>query len=543
MNKLRACLLSVLVAGAFQAAGAAEIHGLVTDNAGKPVRGASVKATLGGNTVTRFTQANGRYTIELPPGHYDLTVEAYGFNPKRHADTDAGQSEDTNFALTPGFAMTRLTSAELQSLLPDNPQIKFIRGACTICHSFAYIQQKSGYTADEWAAFIPKMTAGRLASPEFTPAGLTAVTQALAKYFGPDSPYTSPGSDPPKPEQISHAEVSDAVLKGTFHEYRIPGGLMSMPHSILVDRGDDAWFSGRLIGRFESGPEKFVEYPVKGSHTGVVGKDGLIWMTVPHTGLASVDPATGKVESYRVPDVTPRPASSGFQGSILGTHTPAVDREGNIWCSGSSVWKFDIKTKQFKEYAIPLPATAPKNSVEYWDQVPGEPSRMVAEGTFYDIRVDSKDQVWVSTFSMGELIRIDPSTGKTKSFHAPDSPSIRGIEVDAQDNIWFASYDGNSLGKLEPKTGTFKMFHPPTRYAMPYGIVADRKTGDIWFADLNGNHITRFREKTGEFDEFPIPTPESATRFIDLDSKGRVWFTEWVNGKIGFLDPGSDAKN
>jgi streptogramin lyase len=541
MQRLRTYLLTALCMASSVAASGAEIHGKVTNDAGKPVRGAMVKASLGGKTVTRFTQADGRYTFELPQGNYDLTVEAYGFNPKRQSNKDASQTDETNFILTPGFAVARLTSAELQSLLPDNTQTRFIRGACTICHSFAYLQHKSGYTAAEWAAFIPTMTGGRLASPVFTPAGLTAVTQALEKYFGPDSPYTGPNADPLKPEQVSHADLSDAVLNATFHEYMIPGGLTSMPHSILADKEGDAWFSGRLIGRFESGPEKFVEYPVKGSHTGVVGKDGLIWMTVPHIGLASVDPQTGKIETYRIPDLKSRPASLGFQQSIVGTHTPAVDLEGNIWCSGSSVWKFDVKTKQFKEYPIALPSTAPKNSVEYWDQVPGEPSRMVAEGTFYDIRVDSKDKVWVSTFSMGELVRLDPVTGQTKAFHAPDSPSIRGIEVDGQDNVWFASYDGNSLGKLDPSTGTFKLFHPPTRYAMPYGIVADRKTGDIWFADLNGNHITRFREKTGEFAEFPIPSSESTTRFIDLDSKGRVWFTEWMNGKIGFLDPGPDS--
>jgi streptogramin lyase len=537
VQKLWAFVLITLSVPSAVANSGAGIHGMVTDNAGNPVRGAMIKATDGGKTVTRFAHADGRYEIALPPGKYDLTVEAYGFNSKREKDKDPSQAGETNFTLTPGFSVARLTSAELQSLLPDNSQTRFIRGACTICHSFAYIQHKSGYTAQEWAAFIPTMTAGRLASPEFTPAGLNAVTQALEAYFGPDSPYLGPNADPPKPQQVAHAEPSDAVLNATFHEYVIPGGLTSMPHSILADQNGDAWFSGRLVARFEAGPEKFDEYPVRGSHTGVVGKDGLIWMTVPHLGLASVDPVTGKVATYRIADLK-TPVGVGFQASIVGTHTPAVDREGNIWCSGSSVWKFDVKTKQYQEYKIPLPAAAPKNSVEHWDQVPGEASRMVAEGTFYDIRVDSKDQVWVSAFSMGELIRLNPVTGETKAFYAPDSPSIRGIEIDAQDNVWFASYDGNSLGKLDPKTGAFKLFHPPTRYAMPYGIVADRKTGDIWFADLNGNHITRFREKTAEFDEFPIPSSESTTRFIDLDNKGRVWFTEWMNGKIGYLDPG-----
>jgi hypothetical protein len=84
------------------AAAAAEIHGVVTDSSGKPVRGAVVRATLGGKTVTRFPPPNGRYTIELPPGSDDLTVEAYGFNPKRHANMDAGQPDQANIMLTPG---------------------------------------------------------------------------------------------------------------------------------------------------------------------------------------------------------------------------------------------------------------------------------------------------------------------------------------------------------------------------------------------------------------------------------------------------------
>jgi len=73
-------------------ASGAGIHGVVTDNAGKPVRGAMVKATLGGKTVTRFTQADGRYEIALPAGSYDLTVEAYGFNSKRQSNKDASQA-------------------------------------------------------------------------------------------------------------------------------------------------------------------------------------------------------------------------------------------------------------------------------------------------------------------------------------------------------------------------------------------------------------------------------------------------------------------
>ena len=201
-----------------------------------------------------------------------------------------------------------------------------------------------------------------------------------------------------------------------------------------------------------------------------------------------------------------------------------------------------MKTHEFKEYNVPLP-TIPENSVLYWNHLPGEPLQPWDDHEkFYDIKVDSKQKVWVSSFVFGELIRIDPVTGETKAFHAPNTPGIRGIDIDAQDNIWFAGYYGNSLGKLDPKTEGFKLYQAPTRYATPYGIVADKTTGNIWFADAQGNHITRFDPKTEQFTEFPIPSNNAVPRFIGLDNKGRVWFTESFIGKIGVLDPGEGGK-
>jgi len=536
VQKLLWVFLAAVCSTAALAATDAEIHGVVTDEAGNPVRGAMVKATASDKTVARLTRADGQYDIALPAGSYTLTADAYGFAAKRQIK-DTAQGGETNFTLTPRFDLMRLSSAEMQSLLPDNPETRFLTGACATCHSFGTIRLKSGYTASEWQGFIPTMTGGRLPTPSFTPATLTALTQALEKYFGPDSLYFGPDANPPKPEQVKHADLSDAVLSATIREYAIPTGLESMPHSILIDRHGDAWFSERglranKIARFEVGPEKFDEYPAPHPHTGVVGKDGLVWMTLTNgPDLASVDPETGKITTYNIPD------------RKLGTHTAAVDAEGNIWCSGNSVWKFDVKRKQFKEYRVPLPATYPENSVETWDHVPGQPpAPLDGNAEFYDVKVDSKGKVWASVFALGELVRIDPGTGQTKEYHAPDSPSIRGIDVDAQDNVWFADYNGNSLGKLDPRTETFSLYHPPTRYAMPYGITADKKTGNIWFADLNGNHITRFNPTKSEFAEFPVPSNNAAPRFIGLDGKGRVWFTEWMNGKIGVVDPGDDRK-
>ena len=60
---------------------------------------------------------------------------------------------------------------------------------------------------------------------------------------------------------------------------------------------------------------------------------------------------------------------------------------------------------------------------------------------------------------------------------------------------------------------------------------------------MSGNNITRFEPRTEKFIEYPIPTRNSNSRFIGVDAKSRVWFTEYWNGKIGVLIPeGGDTK-
>jgi virginiamycin B lyase len=195
-----------------------------------------------------------------------------------------------------------------------------------------------------------------------------------------------------------------------------------------------------------------------------------------------------------------------------------------------------VKTRKFREYKLPIPSSTPENTVEAWENIPGQPPAPGA-GTIYDVQVDSKGNVWASVQALGLLVRLDPATGETKTYYPPDTPSVKGLAVDAQDNVWFAGYQGNRLGRLDPKTGTFKLYRPPTGFATPYGLALDKKAGYVWFADLNGNNVTRFDPKTEQFAEYPIPSSNASPRFIGVDSKGRVWFTEFMNGKIGVVDP------
>ena len=188
---------AVLSVAVVASAADAVIHGVVTDSAGKPVRGAIVKATAGGVSISRYSQNDGRYEIAVPAGSYDISVEAYGFGPKRQT-TEAAQAADLNFSLSPRLDVTRLSSADLDALLPDNAQTRLIRSSCISCHNFDTIIRRRGNTSAEWQGFLPTMTGDRkMSQPSYTPEQLAALGAALEKYFGPDAPYIGPDSEPP----------------------------------------------------------------------------------------------------------------------------------------------------------------------------------------------------------------------------------------------------------------------------------------------------------------------------------------------------------
>ena len=565
----------VLLAAVCVSAADTQIHGVVTDNTGKPVRGAMVKASTKDKSVARFTQADGRYEITVPAGSYDVSVDAFGFGGKR-LTKDTTQSGDLNFSLTPRMDVARLSDAELEQLVPEDVQGKLIKGTCIDCHGFSHLLLRRGYTAAEWSAFLPEMTHGRRTQPVYGPEKLAALSAALEKYFGPNSPYFGPDADPPTPQQLKHPAISDAVLKATIREFTPPAGMESFVHSVTLTDGESGrpskftidphtesmvWFTqaglkwgaagSSKIARFDPVTETFKEYEtnVHQNHTGVIDSQGRYWVAAANPGLdqaklVMLDTKSGQIKSYKYP------------GKQQGAHSAVLDQAGNVWLSinappeggPSEVWFFDTEKEQFKTYKIPTPAKYPAGSYADWRA--GGDSQQDAEGgsggaarySTYHVTVDSKGMVWASSLTMGSLDKINPATGEVKEYNPQDVVGIRGVTVDQYDNVWFADYFRHHLGKLDQKTGKFKMYQPPTSGATPYGIVEEKRTGYIWYADQNGANITRFDPKTEQFVEYPISRP-GIPRYIDIDKKGRVWFGEYFSGKIGFLDPGENTQS
>src|SRR5262249_38745406 len=158
--------------------------------------------------------------------------------------------------------------------------------------------------------------------------------------------------------------------------------------------------------------------------------------------------------------------------------------DGNIWITGSTLLKFDTKAQKFKEYPLPIPSGTEYNrdTQQGWHNLPGKPPQSVKRYT-YDVRSDSKGMIWISNEALGLLFKLNPKNGEAKQLTPPGTVSIKGLEVDGQDNIWFAEFWGSKVGRYDQKAEKFTMYSPPTRFAMPYGLSADKRTGAIWYAD------------------------------------------------------------
>jgi streptogramin lyase len=509
----------------------AVVRGAVRDDTGKPIRGALVRVVVGTMTVNRFTRGDGRFEITVPAGTHDVSAEAFGFALGRQSKNTADAGE-LQFTLSRKSDITRLSGAEIESLLPHSDQAERVT-QCSQCHGFVPMMSKA-WTASQWQAFLPIMTQRKLGRVGYGDReNLVELSHALELFFGPNGMW---GRDPAPPDlsKVRRTEMKDDALRAIIKEWTIP--TPAMAHSITVDDATGmVWFGeydmlSNKVGRFNPETETFEEFPipVQGAlpHTGTTLKDGGYVVALARGGrakMAGVDRA-GTMTIYEWPEKSQQP------------RTARLDPTGKtVWLSaGDETWSWDVATRKFTgAYKMPLPETFPVGSqaARY-----ARPEQRPAEGG-YDAVADSKGIVWISQLELGTLIRLDPKTGETRTIHTPEMRSVRGVAVDADDNVWWGDYYGHKLGRLDARTGAVTLYQPPTPLATPYGVTPDPRRGHIWFADTVGNQVTRFDPKTGEFVEFPLPTRMASVRFHGIDARGRAWYGGYWNGKLGVIDP------
>ena len=133
---------------------------------------------------------------------------------------------------------------------------------------------------------------------------------------------------------------------------------------------------------------------------------------------------------------------------------------------------------------------------------------------------------------MGMIVSVDPKTGETKNYFAPDTPHIRVCTSTLTTTSGLAPLTTtSSVSWIRGPAALRFINRQRKRRRRPSSRI--RRPGYVWFGDLNGNNITRFDPRTETFVEYPFPSRKNPRLGIGIDPQGRIWFTEFMNGRIG----------
>jgi streptogramin lyase len=179
--------------------------------------------------------------------------------------------------------------------------------------------------------------------------------------------------------------------------------------------------------KFFDTPSYLATQQPNGAYGITVAGDGSVWWAEDMADrMSRIDPATGKVEEYKIP----------FDG-IAYPRRMSHDARGDLWVglwNAGLLMKIDYETKQMTFFAPPT-------------ETPGT----------YSVTVDRKNNlIWVSEQMADKIARFNPKTSEWVEFPLPDSESDpRRLEIDpnSPNRVWWSGNLSGRMGFVEVLSG------------------------------------------------------------------------------------------
>lgn len=329
-------------------------------------------------------------------------------------------------------------------------------------------------------------------------------------------------------------------VNGFIEEFSLPQDC-SQPVGIAVDKTNKIWIAATLTGYlilFDPSQKKFIdavkipnwnteryfgsmvwamEFDASGNLWFVDQRNNAIWKYLP---------SNGKFEMYKIPTVGSYPSSIVF------------DTQGKLWFSeifGKKIGLLD-------------PVLAEDNT-----------SKGITEYTIEGLDFETlgpvslsndKKKLWLTAVKYpegGSILSFDIQSG-TFSLHSSLKGSAVpvGIVEDTRGNLWINDHATNLFFSFDPvskKIVKYSTSLPTSRNnttTLPYWNLI--RNDHLWFNEHEGNAIAYFDIENSTLVEFKIPTGSekwgntSNPLKFSVDNFGSVWFTEWTENKLGFLD-------
>jgi len=317
---------------------------------------------------------------------------------------------------------------------------------------------------------------------------------------------------------------------------------------------------------------------------------GNVWFTEANTGnIAKFDPVTKVFTEYKN-----QQWQKGDKSMMWGI---ASTLDGNMWFSDSGhnlIWKFSTANQNYTSFSFPVTQgqqpfpqmlfiegktifvndfsgrkIASFNSdqqgpaIDYF-QIPSPGNYNFTSPT----STDSKGNLWYVVWIYqkgGQLVRYNPNTKNMTEFEIPDGVEApNGISIASDGKIWLTDTATSLFFTFDPQSKQFTKFTTPpppfstygnvsglikTPISRPYWNHFDDK-GRLWFNEQTGNSIAVFDPSKEYLVEYLVPSKNpkwsdcggladcGVAQVLDFATNDdKVWFTEWVENNIGFLDP------
>ena len=526
-------------AGVGQAAlltGLGEISGKITAPKGEivPIYLMNAEKSVG---YSVFAVKGSYRANDIIPGHYDITIRKSGYEMTA-VPVDVAAGEHVKVAtlapkITPaapdyvgGLMKLDAKIEPYEKIYPPGPGRKIVESTCMVCHGPNFLPNKildrEGWDSqlDSMMSDVAFQNLGLVEGPTmFDPKRIAGddrkiLIDYLTANFGPDAEPRAVSQDAPPPLDPA------ALSKAMFIEYRFLN-TKEMPHrwtqEVHFDKDGNVFATDRgrpaAIVRVDprTGESKTFPTPNPASspHGLTVDFDGTVWWAGRNVFLSHLDPATGLMDQYAVPEL-------GIHG-----HTPVFTSKGDLWFSelvGNKIGHWERATDTVTYYETPADRGRP-----------------------YGLVIDNDDKVWYVEYHTDHVTRFDPVTKEFKRFPIKSSPaSLRRLGVDANNIIWYGVYGSSAkkgkLGRLDPKTGDVIERELPIGYSNPYDAWPDN-LGHVWVS--TDNYLVNFDEKTSKFTTYPIPERTDQPKVMTT-REGAVWYAP-RNAGAGKLNYGGAA--
>ena len=539
----------VITAGPYfveaQAQSAAGLTGKVTSAEEGPMEGVVVSARKDDSTITvsAVSDKQGHFSFpaaRLEPGRYTLKARAVGYDldGSNAIDVAAGRVAEADLKLKKTRNLSaQLTNAEWLLSLPGTDEHKKFLLNCNGCHTLERIV-KSTHTAEEFLQVFERMGTYYPGSTPTKPQRLVGTARRMGPARGGNAEAVAKWLST---VNLSQQETRQYPLKTLprltgkstqviITEYDLPRP-ETQPHDVIVDEKGTIWyvdFGQMFLGSMDPKTGKVTEYPIpetkKGFPVGALDleadKQGNIWVGAMYqASIAKFDKKTATFQSWSVPKEWDTDAAQLGHLAVGNAHV-----DGKVWIKnsdGTKIYRLDLATGKMEDLGAP-----------------NDPATGNRIGT-YGLHSDSKNNIYLLDFAAGNIGKID---AKTKAFSIYPTPTPmsrpRRGRVDAQDRLWFAEYGGNAIGMLDPVSGRIQEWKVPTPWSAPYDAVAD-KNGDAWTGSMLTDRIARLNTKTGQFTEYPLPRSTNIRRVFvdDTTNPGTLWVGSNHGASIVKVEP------